>query len=151
MTKRTPLSLLIELQRRARDETARVTARSRREAAAADSTLRMLRDYGEQHRSRAPDAGTPAFSPDALKIRDAFGQRLTQAIGEQDTVTRRLEDALAEKEQALLDRQRRLKALETLEQRRHAAARQRSARQEQRQTDEHALQSYLRARKDEER
>jgi flagellar FliJ protein len=151
VTKHDPLSLLIELQRRARDETARAAARSRREAATAGSTLRMLQDYGEQHRSRAPAVDAPAVSVDALKIRDAFGRRLAQAIGEQDTVTRRLEDALAAEERRLLDRQRRLDALEMLEQRRRAIARQRSARQEQRQTDEHALQSYLRARREDRR
>lgn len=151
MTKRHPLTLLIELQRRARDDTARQAARSRREATTAGSTLRMLQDYGDQHHSRAPAPGGPAFSAGALKIRDAFGQRLAQAIGEQDTVMRRLEDALAEGERALLERQRRLEALEMLEQRRRAAAGQRSARQEQRQSDEHALQSYLRTRKEEQR
>lgn len=151
MSRSTPLSLLIELQRRARDDTARAAARSRREAAAADSTLRLLRDYGDQHRSRAPDTATPAFSADTLKIRDSFGQRLNQAIDDQDAVNHRLEDALAQKEQALLERQRRLEALKTLEQRRRADARQRLARQEQRQTDEHALHSYLRARKENER
>lgn len=148
MTRRTPLTTLIELQRRARDDSARLAARSRRESAAAESTLQMLEDYHADHVSRAPDIHSPAFSPGTLRIREAFGQRLEKAIGEQGTVARQLDDAVAEKERALIDRQRRLKALETLAQRRKASARQHEARREQAGTDEFALQSYLRTRKD---
>ena len=147
MNRRTPLSMLIELQRRARDESARQTARSRRDADSADATLRMLKDYGADHASRAPGTASPAFTAGTLRIRDAFAQRLDQAIGEQDAVTRRLEQTVEERERALLASQQRLKALETLSQRRGAASRQRAARQEQAGTDEFALQSYLRARK----
>jgi len=140
--------MLIELQRRTRDESARMLARARREAATAGSTLQMLRDYGTEHTSRAPGKGAPAFPAGSLKIRDAFGQRLTQAIGEQDAVTQRLEAAAVEREQGLRERQSRLDALEGLLRRREAENRQRADRQEQGQTDEFALQSFLRARKD---
>ena len=146
MSKQRPLALLIELERRMRDGVAAVAARARHDADAAGSTLQMLRGYRLDYDTRSPKRGAATFTPTAVHVHEAFTGKLDRAIGEQGRLAERLAALRDERERALADRQRRLKALETLQQRRDDSARERVERAEQRQTDEFALQSYLRSK-----
>lgn len=146
MNRNRTLELLIDLQRRDRDRRAGVAARARREADTAGSTLRMLEGYRSDYDQRAPKRGTRAFDTRTVQVHEAFTGKLDQAIGDQQTLARRLDETAALRETDLAEQQRRLKALETLAERRAQAARLRAQRIEQRQTDEFASQAHLRAR-----
>jgi flagellar FliJ protein len=141
------LDLLIDLQRLERDRAAGVAAQARRESDTADSTLRMLRGYRSDYDSRSPKSAPRSFTSTAVRVHEAFTSKLDQAIGEQHHLAGRLADLARERDGELAERQRRLKALETLLERRAAAARHKRAKLEQGQTDEFATQSYLRARR----
>ena len=146
--KRTPtLDLLIDLERRERDRAATEAARTRRDTDAAASTLDMLVGYRADHHARTPKLGERPFTSAAVRVHEAFSGRLDQAIGEQGAMVDRLATAAAERDRALIERQRRLKALETLAQRRAEAAQRRAQRAEQRQTDEFAIQAFLRSQR----
>lgn len=148
MNRRTDtLALLIDLERRQRDRAAGLAARARKDATTAQSTLKMLVDYRQDHHDRSPKRAATAFTSTTVRVHEAFTGKLDQAIGEQGSVTDRLNEASEEQARALTERQRRLKALETLAERRALAARQRLQRNEQRQTDEFAIQAFLRSQR----
>jgi flagellar FliJ protein len=78
-------------------------------------------------------------------VHENFVGKLGQAINQQDALTRSLDDRHRQQLAALAEGERRLKALETLVQRREAAQRRRQESREQKQTDEFAAQAYARA------
>jgi flagellar FliJ protein len=134
------LRLLIERAAGLRDEAARVAASSRRDADGADRTLRTLKDYREESLGRGPIRGGRPMGVEHLRAAVRFDSRLVEAITQQHLQwVDRTRDA-ATRVAELAERQRRLKALETLALRRETAARARDAKREQRGTDEHALQ-----------
>ncbi len=143
--KRSPtLALLIELERRRRDSEAGVAARARREADTAGSTLQMLQGYRLDYDTRSPKQGSEVFHSAKVRVHEAFTGRLDLAIDQQAQLAQQLADLRTQRESALAERQRRLKAFETLQARREASAQQRAQRNDQRQTDEFAAQAYLR-------
>ena len=146
MSRDRTLELLIELQRRERDRRAGLAARAQRESDTADSTLRMLRGYRADYDLRAPKRGARPFDSGSVRVHEAFTGKLDQAVSEQGILTDRLASVAAQREADLAEQQRRLKALETLVERRENAARLRAQRADQRQTDEFASQAHLRAR-----
>jgi flagellar FliJ protein len=77
-------------------------------------------------------------------VHEAFTGRLDLAIDQQAQLAEQLVELRTQREEALAQRQRRLKAFETLQARRETAAQQRAQRNDQRQTDEFATQAYLR-------
>lgn len=147
MSRSSQLELLIELQRRERDRVAALAARARSDANTAESTLQMLVGYRADHDTRSPKRATAAFTATTVRVHEAFTGKLDHAIGEQGAISDRLAEASAAQTNALAERQRRLKALETLAERRAVAARQKSERFEQNQTDEYAIQAYLRSQR----
>jgi flagellar FliJ protein len=149
MTRRTTLSFLIELQRRERDRVAALAARARREAESATSTLQMLEDYRRDYDTRSPKVARRAFTATSIGVHERFTGKLDRAIDEQGRLRVRLAEASSEREGDLAQGQRRLKALETLHERREADLRLRTRRAEQIQTDEFATQVYLRNRREE--
>ena len=151
MSRNRTLDLLIELQRRDRDRHAGIAARSRRESDTAGSTLKMLEGYRSDYDQRAPKRGARPFDTGTVRVHEAFTAKLDRAIDDQDELSTRLGETAARHETELAEQQRRLKALETLAERRDKAARLRAQRVEQRQTDEFASQAHLRARKEAER
>ncbi len=149
MTRRAALSFLIELQRRERDRAAGLAARARSDSETANSTLQMLQGYRRDYDTRSPKVARRAFSAVTVGVHERFTGKLDRAIGEQDRLSARLAEASAERETVLAQGQRRLKALETLHERRESALRLRKRRSEQIQTDEFATQVYLRNRREE--
>lgn len=144
--KRPPvLGLLIELQRRERDRVAGQAAQTQRDVDAAAGTLRMLNDYRNDYEARSPKAGRAPTDTVRVRVHEAFVAKLGRAIGEQDTLLDHLAQRNEAQRLALIERQRRLKALETLALRRETERRKRLESLEQKQTDEFAAQAYARS------
>ncbi|MGE0311013.1 MAG: flagellar export protein FliJ [Lautropia sp.] len=134
---RTALALAAEQIARRRDEAAVASRRSQAALGNAVTTLRTLEDYaGELARRRREAAGLLARSGAGLANATAFAARLVEAV---DAQQRRVEDRSREAGQAreaLVDRQRRLKAIEALIERRAQALLERQSRRERRELDE---------------
>lgn len=132
------LKLLIERAAGARDDAARRAAQARRERAGADHTLRTLKDYRDESLTRAPARSGEPVGVEQLRAAGRFDQRMIEAITQQHLQAIERGREADARDTELAERQRRLKALETLAQRRAHAARLRAARREQRGTDETA-------------
>jgi flagellar FliJ protein len=146
MSARASLSLLIELRRRERDRVAGVAAQARREADNATATLRMLEGYLREYRQRAPKALLQPTEASSVRIHEHFVGKLDTAIDDQTQRAKALCEREIAQRAALSEEQRRLKALEVLEQRRESARRRRLEVAEQKQTDEFAAQAFARGR-----
>ncbi|HRO60398.1 MAG TPA: flagellar export protein FliJ [Burkholderiaceae bacterium] len=145
MSKTRALQMLSEQARRARDDAAAAAAGAHRNAERAQQTLDMLSNYLGEHLRRG--STTTAFDPALLRVRDRFTSKLDAAIGEQSLERDRLEQAAEAQREALIARQQRLLAFETLSARRAAAQRTAQHRADQRLTDELAAQASRRAPK----
>lgn len=140
-----PLELLIEMQRRERDRLAGAAAQAQRDVERAGSTLGMLRNYRQDYDSRSPKTRPAGFTTQGVLLHEGFTRKLDQAIGEQNVMVEHLSGTRDAQEGLLVEQQRKLKALEVLEQRRALEIRQRAERRDQNQTDEFATQSWTRA------
>ncbi len=147
MTRQTAMSLLIDLRRRERDRVAGIAAQAQRDVDAAASTLKMLGDYRNDYESRSPKAARNPTDTLRVRVHEAFVDKLGRAIGEQDSLLDHLNQRREQQRLALLERQRGLKALETLVSRRESEQLRRQESYEQKQTDEFAAQAYFRTRR----
>jgi flagellar FliJ protein len=140
------LQLLIDRAQSQRDDAAGLAAGTRRARDTAAVTLKTLTDYREESLGRAPLRTGLAVGLDQLRTAQQFDGRLIDAIRQQfQTHARSQADADAG-DAALRDTQRRLKALETLAQRRALAAERIAARREQLALDEYATNLAARRR-----
>ncbi len=145
------LRLLIERALERRDDAASRAADARRERDAAAATLRTLTEYREESLGRAPVRAGGAVGVAQLTAATHFDARLVAAIHQQyGQHAQRSADADA-RDETLRERQRRLKALQTLEARRTQQAGRVAARREQRALDEYATQLSARKRPGKER
>jgi flagellar FliJ protein len=132
------LRLLIDAARERRDDAAQRAAGARRERDAAATTLRTLTDYREESLARAPARAGHPVGIAQLHTARHFDARLVAAIGQQhQTHAERSREADAQ-DAALVERQQRLKALQTLQERRARDAGMQAAKREQRALDEFA-------------
>jgi flagellar FliJ protein len=139
------LRLLIEQAAARRDDAARRAADARRHRDNAAATLRTLTDYRNESLERAPVRAGEAVTVEQLRSANRFDARMVAAIHQQH---RQHADHLTHattRTGELLEQERRLKALETLAQRRAQTRLQQDARRDQRQTDEYA--NHLAARR----
>ncbi|MDT3677606.1 MAG: flagellar export protein FliJ [Burkholderiaceae bacterium] len=141
MKKRT-LQQLIDNARRVRDDAAVRVAGAHREADGAQRTLDMLSSYRDEQMRNG--AALSRIDPALLRLRGRFADKLGVAIDDQTRTRDALHVAVERQRDALIDRQRALLAFEALQARREAAAQQRRARLEQRDTDELAAQTARR-------
>ena len=140
------LQLLIEQAGERRDQAAGAAAEARRQREAAAATLRTLADYREESLGRAPArAGTPV-GMEQLRAAGQFDARLVAVIRQQHEVHAQRQAEASVRDASLADRQRRLTALNTLEERRALASSRREAKREQRALDEYATQLAARRR-----
>ncbi len=134
------LKLLIEQAREHRDDAATRAADARRDRDTAATTLRTLTDYREESLTRAPLRAGTAVGIAQLATATHFDAKLVAAIRQQyGQHAQRDADAKA-RDAVLRERQRRLKALQTLEERRAQQASRTAARRDQRALDEYATQ-----------
>jgi flagellar FliJ protein len=139
------LRLLIDQASERRDDAAQRAAQARRERDAAAATLRTLTDYREQSLARAPTRAGGPVGIAQMRSATHFDARLIVAIQQQYQTHALRDEASQAQDAALLEQQRRLKALQTLEERRARSAERLAARREQRALDEFA--THLAARR----
>lgn len=132
------LQLLINRAQEHRDDAARLSSQARRERDAAQATLRTLTEYRDESLNRGPTRGGQLVNVEQIRIAGYFDNRLIAAITQQSGTHAEHEERVGERDTDLREMQRRLKALETLSQRRASAAEKKGARREQRLLDEFA-------------
>jgi flagellar FliJ protein len=132
------LQLLIDRAQEHRDDAARLSSQARRERDAAHATLRTLTEYRDESLNRGPTRGGQRVNVEQIRIAGYFDNRLIAAITQQSGTHADHEERVGERDTDLREMQRRLKALETLSQRRASAAEKKGARREQRLLDEFA-------------
>jgi flagellar FliJ protein len=140
------LQLLIDRARAQRDDAAGAAAGARRVRDAAASTLATLTDYREESLARAPVRAGRAVGVDQLRTAQLFDGRLIEAIRQQFQQHSRSQADADAGDATLHETQRRLKALETLAQRRALAADRVATRREQLALDEYATNLAARRR-----
>lgn len=145
------LKVLIEQALERRDDAATVAARARRDRDAAAATLRTLTDYREESLTRGPVREGAPVGVAQLRAAVQFDARLVAAIHQQYRQHVQRRDESVARDADLLERQRRLKALQTLEERRERQATKVAARREQRVLDEYATNLAARRRPGKER
>lgn len=132
------LRLLIERAQSVRDDAVKVAAKADRERAAAAQTLQTLTDYRDESIARGPLRPGQQCNTDQLRIAGQFDARLVVAI-QQQSGQHALKAQHAQTRQAqVMQAQQRLKAFETIAQRRADRELVRQNRREQRLLDEYA-------------
>jgi flagellar FliJ protein len=140
------LKLLIEQALERRDDAAGRAADARRQRDAAAATLRTLTDYREESLARAPVRAGAEVGIAQLASATHFDSKLVAAIRQQYGQHAQRDADASAREAALRDRQRRLKALQTLEERRARQASRLAARREQHALDDYSNQLSARTR-----
>ncbi len=106
--------------------------------ASRESIREMLEDYRAEYHERFVQAARDGLSPDAWRNYSAFIAKLDDAIAAQRKVVEQSRARTAEGQQAWLTQRTKLKAFDTLAQRHQQTVARSEARQEQKQSDEHA-------------
>lgn len=141
----TPMALVVEHARRQRDEAAASQARTTVERDTAARTLATLKTYRDEQADRARSRGASPQPVSGLLHQTRFAGTLDEAIRLQAARVGELDTQLEACRAAVLRAQQRLKALETIVERRRRLAEHAAARREQQATDEHAANRHARA------
>ncbi len=144
MVDRRVLDTLIELSERRRDEAANEAADARRATEQVLATKQQLQQYRADYDARSPLRPGQQTGPQQIERHQRFVARLDVAIDDQARRHALMRRVQAQREADLVERQKRLKAFETLKQRRDQAYAQRQERHEQRLTDEQAARIHQR-------
>lgn len=107
-----------------------------------DEKLKMLESYRAEYNERFVQAARDGLSPDAWRNYSAFIGKLDDAIALQRKAVEQSRTRTTEGQQAWLEQRTRLKAFDTLSQRHQSEIGRKEARQEQKQSDEHAARRY---------
>ena len=105
----------------------------------------MLGQYRAELAARAPARRADSFDPVLVHQFGAFTRRLDAAIVEQERAATRLEQIAQHRQRELIERQRRLRSLEALVERRVAQQAAAEQRADQKRTDEFAARAHARA------
>ncbi|MFT3802854.1 MAG: flagellar FliJ family protein [Burkholderiaceae bacterium] len=144
MVARRVLDTLIELSGRHRDEAAGHAADARRASDQVQAMKRQLQQYRAEYDARSPVRAGQQTGPQQIERHLRFVARLDYAIGDQERRHEQARRVQAQREAELIERQKRLKAFETLKLRRDQADARRQERHEQRLTDEQATRIHQR-------
>jgi flagellar FliJ protein len=140
------LNTLLDLTRIARDAAAARVARLEQQVQLAREHLRTLEGYSNDYTTRLQARAGDELDPAAQSNQRAFLTRLGVAMQTQQREVDAREHASAEARTELAACQRKLKSLETLIERRTQEELRRSARREQRHTDEAAQRASMQFR-----
>lgn len=132
------LQPLLDLANTRTDEAARKLGELVAAERDVDQKLKMLEDYRHEYHERFLQAAREGLSPEAWRNYSAFIGKLDDAIGVQRKVVDQSRERTAEGQQAWLAQRTKLKAFDTLSQRHQQVVSRQEARQEQKQSDEHA-------------
>lgn len=136
MSRKRVFDTLIELSRTARDEAAAAAAQSQRNAEQAAQVVAQLRDYRREYDQRNPKRLDNELVTVDIEMHQRFVDKLDVAINDQVRRHQGIKREHKQRELVLTEVQRRLKAFETVQQRRDRSELAREARREQRATDE---------------
>jgi len=142
------LRLLIDRATEQREEAALRVAQARKDHEAAARTLGTLTDYREQSLERGPVRSQVATDTRQLSIAGQFDARLVAAIEQQTGQTQARAQQVEVRQTEAAQAYQRLKALETIAQRREQRAQKVMARREQRMIDAFATDQAARRRKE---
>ncbi|MCA3239626.1 MAG: flagellar export protein FliJ [Curvibacter sp.] len=138
------LRLAIEVAARARDQADQAWVQAQRAVTQAQAQLDQLASYASDTDARWATAAAVTVSAELMSHHQHFMIRLRQAIGMQGGVIMDLERQAEGARQRRVQQEVRLKALQQLLEKKHAAWVQRQARLEQKQMDELAVLGYAR-------
>lgn len=138
MTARFHLQPLLDLAQTRTDDAARKLGELVAAERDLEQKLKMLEEYRHEYHERFVQAARDGLSPDAWRNYSAFIGKLDDAIGAQRKIVDQSRTRTAEGQQAWLAQRTKLKAFDTLSQRHQSAVNRQQARQEQKQSDEHA-------------
>ena len=136
------LKPVIEHYRHQRDNCVAAQARVQMELGAALRTLQTLEQYREEQLQRARDSQRDPVSTTHLLLQTRFSGKLDEAITLQTQRVAQLQERIDHCRAEVLHHQQRLKAIETIEEQRHARARSRVARADQFASDERAANTH---------
>lgn len=137
-TRRETLTLLIDLSRRARDNAAADVAKAVRLENREREMMARLTRFQDDYRDAAPKRPGQATASRAIETHRLFVDRLDGAVEDQREREARAAEARAQSEVALSLTERRMKALERLQQKKQLTQRRRDEQRAQRVTDEQA-------------
>lgn len=138
MSKPFPLQTVLDLMQTRTDEAARELGRRLAAEQDARKQLSLLEDYRNEYSRRFQAASQQGLSPlQWANYRDFLG-RLDEAIAQQTGAVERSASLTAAGQDAYLEQRGKLKAFDTLAQRHHHVERRKTARAEQKQSDERA-------------
>lgn len=140
------LRILIDRARDVRDDAVKVSAAARRESEAAAATLRTLTDYRDESLSRGPVRSGEAVNTEQLRIAGQFDARLILAIRQQSGQHAHKQQTAEQRLADVREAQRRLKAFETIAERKAKRDLHKQGKREQRLLDEFATDLIARRR-----
>lgn len=126
---------LIDLAEAERDNDMAQANAVKRMAQESQNTLSRLQTFHTEFLTRAPRAGTQAFGIATLQGRQQFNDAIGNAIGAQQQACNEREQRSAEAQALLVERQKRLLALQSLHTRQTTAQQVLQVRREQKESD----------------
>lgn len=109
---------------------------------ACEVKLDMLMQYRVEYRNRFMQAARDGIGPDAWRNYSGFLAKLDEAIAQQQLIVEQSRRMTANGQQQWMHERNRMKAFDALSQRHEKREQHKLAKQEQRQSDEHALKHY---------
>lgn len=137
------LELAVENYQRLRDEAAAALELARKELVSLRNTLSTLEGYRNTLQERRRGSGDTARSIASLQMDTHFASRIESAVRQQQHYIEHAVQRSEQKRLALLNCQKRLKAVEIILKQRAERAAQMLARQERQATDEQAALKHL--------
>ena len=134
MKPQTLIKLIDRAEAERDDEMAQANA-VKRMAQESQNTLSRLQTFHAEFLTRAPSLGSPSFSIATLQGRQQFNDAIGNAIGAQQQACNEREQRSAEAQALLVERQKRLLALQSLHTRQKTAQQVLQVRREQKESD----------------
>lgn len=142
MNKKFHLQPLLDLSNLRLDEATRQLGKLIAGEQEANQRLALLVEYRAEYQARFLAAAGNGLGPDAWRNYQHFLERLEQAIGQARAMVDASKQRTAAGQQNWLDKRGKVKAFDTLAQRHQARVVYAEARQEQKQSDEHAARRH---------
>ncbi len=143
-----PLVTLLEIAERERDEAQTRLVQAEEAERRQELQLQQLQQYSAEYGLRAPGQAGQAASITQLRSHHGFMQRLDQAVSQQLGLVKSAQLRTQQLRQELLAQQTRLAGVQKLLQRRLLDQERMAEQQEQRRSDELALQRHWRRQQD---
>lgn len=142
MSKGFPLQPLLDLAHTRMDDAARRLGELVASEAEGQRKLEMLQSYRDEYHERFLQAVANGISADAWRNFSAFIDKIDEAIAVQQRAVESSRLRTRQGQQQWMEQRNRVKAIDTLSQRHHAAGLRLEARREQKLADEHAARQF---------